>query len=94
MSALSIHYSRGRNIHDAKPEQHQAIDFDGFVQALDRDRAPRKDGAGYVCGPFNGTGRRCADGALPRRWLAVDLDRIDPDELPAPEDLTITLATP
>jgi hypothetical protein len=82
VSVTRIHYSRGRNIRDANPSQHQARDFEGFVQALDRDRAPRKDGAGYVCGPFNGTGRRCAKGALPRRWIAVDLDRIQPDILP------------
>ncbi len=77
-----IHYSRGRNLRDNHPHQHDAADFDEMVNRLDADRAPLKDGAGYVCGPLNGTGWRCAEGALPRRWLAVDLDRIDADRLP------------
>ena len=77
MSPQRIHYSRGRKLCDAKPAQHQASDFDGFVQALERDRAPLKDGAAYICGPLNGDGRRCAKGALPRAWVAVDLDRIE-----------------
>ncbi len=80
---MTITYSRGRSLLDAQPEQRQAQDFGELVAALDRDRAPRKDTAGYICGPLNGTGHRRAEGALPRRWLAVDLDRVDADALPA-----------
>ena len=76
-----IAYSRGRSIHDNRPVQRQAADWPAFVQALEGDRAARKEGAGYITGPLNGDGRRVAEGALPRRWLAIDLDRIDPDVL-------------
>ncbi len=75
-------YSRGRNIHDAQPQRRTVATFATFVDALDRDRAARKGGAAYVCGPLNGTGHRCAEGAEPRRWVALDLDRIDAELLP------------
>lgn len=75
-------YSRGSGIHDNRPHQFEVGDFDGFVAALDADRAPTKAGAAYICGPLNGDGRRHAEGAMPRRWIAVDLDRIAPDVWP------------
>ena len=77
-----IRFSRGRDIHDNAPRQIEVHDFAAFVAALDADRAPTKAGAGFVCGPLNGNGRRSAEGAEPRRWLAVDLDRIAADRLP------------
>lgn len=77
----SIAYSRGRSVHDDRPAQRTARDFADFVAQLDADRAPDKRTAPYVCGPLNGDGRRCAEGALPRRWLALDLDGIAPDVL-------------
>lgn len=80
---MTLRYSRGRSIHDARPEQRKVQDFAALIAALDSDRAPAKEGAGYVCGPLNGDGRRCAEGALPRRWIALDADRIRPDVLPA-----------
>ena len=76
-----IHYSRGRGLHDNRPAQRTAADMAGFIAQLDADRAPSKQGAAYVCGPLSGDGRRCAGGALPRRWVAVDLDRIEPTAL-------------
>ncbi len=82
MSEQPFAYSRGRNIHDAQPRRRGVTDFAAFVAALDGDRAARKDGAAFVCGPLNGTGHRCAEGAEPRRWLALDFDRIAADTLP------------
>lgn len=79
---MTLLYSRGRSVGDNRPEQRAAATFDEFVAALDADRAPTKQNSGYLCGPLNGDGRRCADGALPRRWIAVDLDRIAADMLP------------
>jgi hypothetical protein len=84
-----IHFSRGSGIHDNRPQQRVAEDFADFIAALDADRAAQKAGAAYVAGPLNGDGRRCAGGALPRRWLALDFDRIDADTLP---DLRLWLA--
>lgn len=78
---MSVAYSRGRSVHDDKPAQRTARDFGDFIAKLDADRAPDKRTAGYICGPLNGDGRRCAEGALPRRWLALDLDGIDADAL-------------
>lgn len=77
----AIRYSRGRAVTDDKPRQHEAADFAAFVAALDGDRAADKKTAHYFCGPLNGDGRRCAEGALPRRWLAQDLDAIEADRL-------------
>lgn len=79
---MTLHYSRGRNINDNHPTQRRAENFGAFVAALDNDRAARKDGAGYICGPLNGDGRRSSEGALPRSWLALDADKIDADTLP------------
>lgn len=78
---MTITYSRGRSVHDDKPAQRTARDFGDFIAQLDADRAPNKRTAGYICGPLNGAGRRCAEGALPRRWLALDLDYIEADRL-------------
>jgi len=75
-------YSRGRNVNDAHPQPRTAGDFAAFVAALDADRAPRKSDAAYVCGPLNGDGRRCAEGAEPRRWLALDFDRVESEAWP------------
>lgn len=77
-----LSYSRGRNINDNHPQQVEVAGFEEFAAALDADRAPAKAGAAYVCGPLNGEGRRCAEGAMPRAWLAVDLDRIEAERLP------------
>jgi len=77
-----IRYSRGRGIHDNKPRQHSAPTFAAFVAELERHRAPRKDGAGYFAGPLNGDGTRRAEGAEPRRFIVLDLDRIEADVLP------------
>lgn len=85
---MVIAYSRGRDKFDSKPRQQSAPDFAAFIAALDRDRSPAK-GRGYICGPFNGDGTRCRDGALPRRFLCVDFDRIAAEALP---DLRLWLA--
>ena len=79
---MTFAYSRGRSIHDSRPNTRTAPDFAAFVEAIARERAPSKVGAPYIAGPFNGDGRRCAEGALPRRWIALDFDRIDAETLP------------
>jgi hypothetical protein len=61
-----IRYSRGHSIRDNRPRQLSADDFAEFVAELERHRAPRKDAAGYFCGPLNGDGTRCAEGAAGR----------------------------
>lgn len=72
-----IAYSRGKNTFDAFPQQRIAASFEAFAAALLKDRS-RKKGEAYICSPLraNGDGRhhRCQDDALPRRWLALDLD--------------------
>lgn len=70
-------YSRGRNLKDNRPKQRVAANLAEFIAALNGDRAASKADAAYICGPLNGDGRRCAQGALPRRWIAVDFDRIE-----------------
>lgn len=79
----TFQFSYGRNVNDNHPKQVKVADFDGFIAWLDQNRAELKDGAPYLCGSVNDDGRRCADGALPRRWLPVDLDRIAPETLVA-----------
>lgn len=74
-----ITYSLGLGISDNHPQQRESADFAAFGGVLRRNRAKFKAKAGYICGPLNGDGRRCAEGALPRRWVAVDADKIDPE---------------
>lgn len=74
-----ITFSHGQSIHDNKPRPATMPDFAAFIDALDRKRAPKKEGAGYFCGPLNGDGTRRAEGALPRNWIALDLDHIEPE---------------
>ena len=75
----AITYSRGRDKFDAHPAQLQAPSFDEFEALVLADRAPAK-GKFYIAAPFkaNGEGRahRCKEGALPRAWLAFDLDGV------------------
>jgi hypothetical protein len=72
-----IHYSRGRDKYDAYPEQRTAASFSEFAKAVLSDRS-RAKGMAWISGPFaqNGDGRhhRCGDGALPRVFIAFDLD--------------------
>lgn len=77
-----IMFCRGTSIHDNHPRVCRVADFEEFRSAIDKARAPKKDGAGYFCGPLNGNGLRQAQGALERNWLALDLDRIDADVYP------------
>lgn len=78
-----LHYSRGRSLRDKRPDRRTAADLADFIAQLDSDRAPAKEGAAYICGPLNSDGRRCKAGALPRRWVGVDLDRIEASVLAA-----------
>jgi hypothetical protein len=74
---VAIQYSRGRDAFDAYPEQRSAASFEAFAEAVLADRATAK-GLTWISAPFkpNSDGRhhRCRDGALPRRFLAFDLD--------------------
>jgi hypothetical protein len=75
-----IRFSRGRDKFDSRPEIRQADDFHGFAAAVLRDRSKAK-GKAWIAAPFNGDGRRCRENAQARRFLPVDLDKIDPDRL-------------
>lgn len=74
-----IRYARGASKFDAHPEIREAPDFDAFEQFVLADRAEAK-GRQYICAPFvvNGDGRshRGKDNVEPRRFLALDIDRI------------------
>ena len=70
-------WSIGRNRYDVHPTPRSADTLRGFASDMLSHRAPDKASAGYVCAPFGGDGRRCAANALPRRWLALDVDGID-----------------
>lgn len=74
-----IEFAHGSSIRDNEPVAVSAPSWGAFVQWLDGHRARSKASAGYICGPL--LGRRSAEAAAPRRWLAFDLDRIEPDAL-------------
>ena len=76
----AISFSVGAGIADIEPCQVTAKNFIAFTNALHRNRAPSKATARYIAGPLSG--RRCAETLLPRRWLAVDLDRVAAEILP------------
>lgn len=72
-------YSLGRNRYDVLPLQRHAPDLREFAMSVLSQRAPSKDRAGYISAAFGGNGRRCKDNALPRRWLPLDVDGVDPE---------------
>lgn len=81
--SMLISYSRGMTIRDSRPEQLSHATFDEFAKAILADRATVK-GETYFCGPLKpdseGQIRRKKDNALPRAFLAFDLDGIVDDE--------------
>lgn len=79
---MSFEYAIGRNRYDAHPTTYSAETLRDFAADLLARRAPSKDRAGYITASFSGDGRRCSANALPREWLAIDVDGIDPDVLP------------
>ncbi len=81
--APPITYARGRPLQDNRPSPRYAATIAEFIQQLDADRAPNKSGAAYICGPLTNGCKRSAGAALPRTWLAIDLDRIDLAAYPA-----------
>jgi hypothetical protein len=82
VKAQAISYSRGRDKFDAWPEQLVAPRFAAFAETVLAERSAAK-GLTWISGPFaqNGAGQhhRCRDGALPRRFLPLDLDGASPD---------------
>ena len=80
-AVTTIAYARGRDIFDARPEMREAPDFRSFADAILKDRGSAK-GEQWFAGPFNGDGRRCAEGAQPRGFLPVDMDGVVPEKLP------------
>lgn len=78
----SVAWSRGRNIHDNEPELKRSDSFGAFAAELDHDRAARKEGAAYFCGPFNHDGKRSKDNVEATRFLVFDIDGCPPDVLP------------
>lgn len=77
-----LSFSRGKRIKDNRPVARTAANMADFIAQLDADRAPRKDGAAYICGPMLEGSKRGAESALPRAWVALDLDRIEAPVLP------------
>lgn len=77
-----IRYSRGRDKYDAHPEQRTAPSFEAFAEAVLSDRSTAK-GLTWISATFkpNSDGRhhRCRDGALPRLFIAFDLDDATPE---------------
>lgn len=74
----TIVYSRGRGVRDVNPQQIEVRDFDALVNALEtEDRTSVKLRAAYFCAAMGGNGRRLSVNALPRSWLAIDIDRVD-----------------
>ncbi len=75
---MTIAYSRGKNLHDTRPRLREVADLDELTHVLrcDHGRRAEKRSSPYIAGPVRGT--RCASNALPRAWLAVDADHIDP----------------
>ena len=61
---MTFAYSLGRDVYDHTPRQVSVASFSELVAVLDTTRSPKKDGARYIAGAFNGNGKRCADGAL------------------------------
>ncbi len=79
---MTFTYAVGRNRFDAHPTLVEAATLRDFAAGVLARRAPSKDRAGYITAGFGGDGRRCSANALPRLWLALDVDGIDPDVLP------------
>jgi hypothetical protein len=79
-----ITLSYGKSITDNHPVRVELPDFAALARRLElpKNRAKDKKTAGYICGRFNGDGRRCAEGVEPRRWLPLDLDQIAAERLP------------
>ena len=85
---MIIHYSRGKNTYDNRPEQRQASNFDDFSEAVLADRSSKK-GETYICAPMalgqhNDTTKyheiatwRSKSLVQPRAFLPFDCDGFD-----------------
>lgn len=80
--AATIRYSIGRNRFDNRPEQRVAGTLREFVADVLSRRARDKASAGYLSSGFGNDGARRAANALPRPYLALDVDGIAADSLP------------
>lgn|GEM_PF-5312393 len=76
-----IRFSRGRTKVDNHPEIREVPDFRRFEEMVLSDRGKKK-GEAWFAAPFNSDGRRCRENVQARRFLPVDLDKIDPERLP------------
>ena len=74
-------WSLGRNRYDNTPTRCSAETFREFAHEVLAQRAADKATAPFVSAPFGGDCKRSAKNALPRAWLALDVDGIDPDAL-------------
>jgi hypothetical protein len=72
----TLAWSWGTSRYDVHPRQLEGTLRDFALHVL-RHRAPDKERSGYVAGPLEGDGRRCAKNAAPRCWLALDVDGVD-----------------
>lgn len=66
-------FSFGINTYDVMPAQCISPSWPDFCHVFDSTRAPKK-GMYQITAPMGGDGRRCKANALPRNWVAFDLD--------------------
>ncbi len=77
-----IRYSIGRSRFDNRPEQRTADTLREFAADVLARRARDKASAGYLCAGFGNDGTRKGVNALPRCFLALDVDGMDASALP------------
>ncbi len=80
-------FSFGADKFDVMPAQCASPDWSDFCRVFDDTRAPKK-GMYQITAPMGGDGRRCKANALPRNWIAFDLDggMVDGKEQPLTDD--------
>ena len=66
-------FSFGSDTFDNQPAQCSSPDWLDFCKVFEDTRAPKK-GMYQITAPMGGDGRRCKANALPRNWIAFDLD--------------------
>lgn len=71
--------SVGASRYDVHPRRMQPQTLREFAHVVLSHRAASKATAGYICAAFGNDGHRKAANALPRRFLALDVDGINPD---------------
>lgn len=76
---MTFDFSLGTSRYDVHPKRMQAQSLREYARIVLSHRAASKATAGYISAAFGNDGRRSAANALPRRFLALDVDGITPD---------------